>query len=162
MKFIADVMLGRLAKYLRMLGYDTIYFNQKDEDELLRIAQEQGRTLLTRRTRLKGRKGIKDLLFITENNSRKQLEEVLFCYHLSPIPDSLFTRCLVCNEKLIHMPKKEAEGRVPEYIFNSHDSFSLCHTCNRIYWPGSHYKRMLQEIESSTFNDHISAMANNF
>jgi hypothetical protein len=151
MRFIADAMLGKLAKYLRILGYDTIYFNQEDEDELIRIAQEQGRILLTRRTRLKEREDIKNLLFIHEDNPRKQLKEVLNCYHLSPTVNSLFTRCMVCNEKLTSLHKEDAEGKVPEYILNSYESFSLCQHCNRIYWPGSHYASMLQEVERLTF-----------
>jgi hypothetical protein len=146
MKFIADAMLGKLSKYLRILGYDTIYFNRKDEDELIRIAQEHGRVLLTRRTKLKGREGIKDLLFITEDNPREQLKEVLIYYQLSPFTDSFCTRCLICNERLIDIPREETGGKIPEYILNSYDSFSLCPHCHRIYWPGSHHERMLREI----------------
>jgi hypothetical protein len=146
MKFIADVMLGKLARYLRILGYDTIYFNQKDEGDLIKIAQEQGRTLLTRRARSKERKDIENLLFITEDNPREQLKEVLMYFHLSPFTHSLFTRCLICNERLKDMPREKVEGKVTEYILNSHDTFFLCPNCKRIYWPGSHHERMLREI----------------
>lgn len=152
MKFIADVMLGKLARYLRILGYDTLYSSQMDEEELIRNAIGQKRMLLTRRTKIKRREDIKDILFITQDNPKKQLREVYERLHIMPVAGSLFTRCLSCNEILVDMSKEKAEGKVPEHILNAHDSFSFCPHCNRLYWPGTHHERMLQQTKNQARN----------
>ena len=152
MEFIADVMLGKLAKYLRILGYDTLYLSQMDEEELISKAIQQKRMLLTRRTKIKRRGDIKDILFITQDNPKKQLREVCERLHIMLVAGSLFTRCLSCNEILVDLSKEKAEGKVPEHIFNAHDAFSFCPHCNRLYWPGTHREHMLQQNKNQARN----------
>ena len=146
MKFIVDVMLGRLAKLLRMLGHDTVYFSQGDELKLLKIAREQKRVLLTRRSALRVNKGSQELLFVTDDNSWNQLRQVIHELKLTPSDRSIFTVCLVCNERLIAIAKEVAAEVVPEYILNTYDSFYMCPNCKRIYWPGTHHNRMLRNM----------------
>jgi hypothetical protein len=154
MMFIADRTLGKLVKYLRMLGYDTICYKQKNNDELIRVAEEQGRLLLTRKVRLKAKTPGKCIFHITQDNPKKQLDEVLNYYHLSPNTDSFFARCLICNEELTAIPKEDAEGKVPEYILKSYITFFLCPVCKRIFWPGSHYERMMKGFIHSNCQRH--------
>lgn len=146
MKFIADVMLGKLAKWLRILGYDTLYYHKVDEDQLLRDIQD-GRILLTRNNRWRKLVPSHQLFLIWENDPRKQIKEVIKNFNLCPDKDSILERCIVCNQILNNLPRTAVEGKVPEYIHNTSKSFLSCPSCNRIYWRGSHRDRMLKEIE---------------
>ncbi|HIC91000.1 MAG TPA: hypothetical protein EYP21_02850 [Syntrophaceae bacterium] len=146
MKFIADVMLGKLAKWLRILGYDTLYYHKVDENRLLRDIQD-GRILLTRNNRWRNLIPSHQLLFIRKNNPREQIREVIKNLNLCPDKDSILERCIVCNQILNSLPKTAVEGKVPEYIYDTSNKFLCCPRCNRIYWQGSHRDRMLKEID---------------
>jgi uncharacterized protein with PIN domain len=145
MKFAADRMLGKLAKWLRLLGYDTTYSNDLSEDEYLAQVNE-GRMLLTRNTRLK-RKVTKDkLVFIRDNDPKVQLQELISGLRLRPEPKRFFTRCTLCNEVLDPTEGADVYGRVPDYIWTAHDRFSRCDRCGKLYWEGSHLERNRKEI----------------
>jgi uncharacterized protein with PIN domain len=145
MKFAADRMLGKLAKWLRFLGYDTTYSNDLSEDEYLAQVNE-GRILLTRNTRLK-RKVPKDkLVFIRDNDPKVQLQEIISGLRLQPEPKRFFTRCTLCNEVLDPTEGADVYGRVPDYIWTAHDRFSRCDRCGKLYWEGSHLERNRKEI----------------
>jgi uncharacterized protein with PIN domain len=145
MRFAADRMLGKLARWLRFLGYDTTYSRDVSDDEFLAQANE-GRILLTRNTRFK-RKAPKDsLIFITDDDPKVQLQEVMAMLHLRPEPKRLFTRCTICNEVLQPAEGADVYGRVPEYVWMAHDRFSRCHRCGKVYWEGSHLERSRKEI----------------
>jgi uncharacterized protein with PIN domain len=145
MKFAADRMLGKLAKWLRFLGYDTTYSNDLSEDEFLAQVNE-GRTLLTRNTRFK-RKVAKDkLVFIRDNDPKVQLQELISGLRLRPEPKRFFTRCTLCNEVLDPTEGAGVYGRVPDYIWTAHDRFSRCNRCGKLYWEGSHLERNRKEI----------------
>jgi len=145
MKFAADRMLGKLAKWLRFLGYDTTYSNDLSEDEYLAQVNE-GRILLTRNTRLK-RKVPKDkLVFIRDNDPKVQLQELISGLRLRPEPKRFFTRCTLCNEVLDPTEGADVYGRVPDYIWTAHDRFSRCDRCGKLYWEGSHLERNRKEI----------------
>ncbi len=146
MKFIADVMLGKLAKWLRIFGYDTLYYHKVDEDQLLRDIQD-GRILLTRNNRWRKLVPSHQLFLIWKNDPRKQSKEVIKNFNLCPDKDSILERCIVCNQILNNLPRTAVEGKVPEYIHNTSKNFLSCPSCNRIYWRGSHRDRMLKEIE---------------
>jgi len=141
-KFIADGTLGRLAKYLRIFGYDTICYIQKDIQGLILVAREQGRRALIRKIYLRENVPLESILPITQDNPIKQLEEVINHYNLSFNSDFIFTRCVVCNEKLTAIQKEDVEGKVPEYVLNSHATFFICPVCKRLFWPGSHLYKM--------------------
>jgi uncharacterized protein with PIN domain len=139
-------MLGKLAKWLRLLGFDTLYSNHVSDEEFLTLAEE-GRVLLTRNTTL-----IKDIepskgLLVQDNDPKIQLKQVLDLLGLEPDPEKFFTRCTLCNGVLEGVDPMDVSGRVPEYVWTAHDKFSECRNCGRIYWPGSHLKGSEREIQ---------------
>jgi uncharacterized protein with PIN domain len=143
MKFIADAMLGRLAKWLRILGYDTAYSPHRDDNQLVRLARAEGRLLLTRDRELARRRGLQCLL-IESDHLEEQLGQVLA--ELALTGEHSFSRCPVCNTPLQKVEKPKLEGRVPPHIFRTHQDFSLCPNCDKIYWPGTHWARMQEKL----------------
>ena len=137
-------MLGRLAKWLRILGYDVIYGEHLSGRGLIRAARANGRLILTRDRSLR-RKQPPPFLFIESNDYVEQLRQVLRVYDLSP-GDRLFTRCLICNSQLQPRSKQAVEKLVPPYVFASQERFSWCGCCQKIYWPATHYQRMLDAL----------------
>lgn len=140
-KFVLDVHLGRLASYLRMLGFDAVYSNRADDGELVWISSKEKRILLTRDRGLLKHSAVTHGYWLRETNSRRQVEEVLRRFDLvrSLRP---FTRCMVCNQSLRPKEKSEAEGRVPRGTLEWCNEFKECRGCGRVYWKGSHYRRM--------------------
>jgi uncharacterized protein with PIN domain len=141
MKFIADVMLGRLAKWLRILGYDTIYDSKFTDDELFFKAHQEKRVLLTRDSDLAQRMNPKYCFFMAEQAVREQVKQVIAQYHLNT-EQYLFTRCTLCNEAIYPIAKELVGGRVPQFVYNSIDEFYYCEKCDKIYWAGSHIKQV--------------------
>jgi hypothetical protein len=141
MRFIADSMLGRLAKWLRILGYDTVYFPRIEDRLLLKIAREEDRILLTRDTRLVKVRGLKRFLLLKDNDTFKQLKKVITTLRLNPCVDACISpliRCPLCNTPLNRASKEKARGRVPNYVYNTVEDFKHCPGCNRFYWKGTH------------------------
>jgi uncharacterized protein with PIN domain len=147
MKFLADRTVGKLVKLLRVLGYDVEYKPSANGPELARTAALGGRTFLTRNQRLRVEIGNLPVVWVQANDTREQLKEVLTQLDLKPDSDRFFSRCLLCNEELLAIPKEGAEGKVPDFIYRSYDSFHVCSRCKRIYWPGTHLQRMKKELE---------------
>jgi uncharacterized protein with PIN domain len=142
--FLADGMLGTLAKWLRIMGYDTVYDTRLDDNALVRLARAEGRILLTRDTDLLQRKGTR-CLFIASEVLEEQLLQVLQTFGLHV--DRPFSRCPVCNSPLEDVAKYEAWGQVPPFVFQTQERFSLCPECNRFYWRGTHWQKMLARVE---------------
>jgi uncharacterized protein with PIN domain len=147
MKFLADRMLGKLAKMLRMLGYDTIYYRGEDSQQMIQLARQEGRTILTRNTKLKPKRLEDRIIIVMEDNPSLQLGELVQKGHISFNKEKLFSRCLLCNDLLDEMPREEVEGKVPEFIFHQQKAFFRCPQCQRIYWPGSHQENMQNKLE---------------
>ena len=144
-KFIADAMLGRLARWLRFLGFDTLYYSGISDSRLIRIAKEQDRFILTRDTRLIRIKGLKDYLLIKANDSFHQLLEVIDALKLKHF--DLLSRCVKCNGRLSRIfDKGEIKDSVPEYVFLHCNIFLKCTDCGRIYWEGSHPKKFREKL----------------
>jgi len=141
MKFIADEMLGQLAKWLRIFGYDTAYFRHVRDSDLLRLAVVEKRVLLTRDTLLIRRRGIKNFLFISCDQPFEQIKQVVRELKI-PYPAEPFSRCIICNDVLEPYTKEEACRAVPEYVCKTQDVFGKCPKCHKIYWKGTHYARM--------------------
>jgi len=145
-RFIADVMLGSLARWLRILGFDTIYFRAIADNELIKIARQQDRTLLTRDTGIALRKQLPQLILIHSNNTSEQLKEVLSSQNLfsdSPVhrfPGSDVARCPVCNGELAATERKAVADHIPEYVFLNATSFFTCREWGKVYWCGSYEK----------------------
>jgi uncharacterized protein with PIN domain len=144
--FVADCHLGKLAKYLRMMGFDTLYFPSIDDDDLVSLATEEERIILSRDRELCARKKAPCLLLQPEDTV-EQLKTVVAAYGLKTL-NSPFSRCLVCNAPLQSIDKKEVSGRVPSKIEKFFSDFAICPECKKIYWHGDHYKRMKRLIET--------------
>jgi len=146
-KFLVDFMLGKLARELRILGFDTRYINLQTDDLrnpmiLLKLAQSENRIILTRNTKLKNYSGV---VFINSEYINEQIAQVIKSFKLK-IDIKPFSRCLVCNEILISVKKEEIKGKVPFYIFQTKDEFSCCPKCQKIYWAGTHQKNMRERV----------------
>jgi len=145
LRFAADVMLGRLAKWLRVLGQDVIYGRHLSGAGLIRVARQENRMILTRDRRLRSQP--QQSLFIQSDNFREQLHQVVSTFHLIR-NNHLFKRCLICNSSLQPRPKASVKGAVPEYVFASQEEFFWCADCRRIYWPATHHQKMLAELKN--------------
>lgn len=144
-RFIADVMLGRLARWLRLLGFDALYYSNISDNRLLKVAREQGRLILTRDTRLIKIKGVKDYFLIRSNDSFEQLIEVIKALNLRHF--RLLSRCAVCNGLLSRISDKtEVKDSVPEFVFLNFHTFLKCSECGRIYWEGTHPKMFREKL----------------
>ncbi len=144
MKFLADNMLGRLATWLRLLGYDTVNLPMADDAGLARVARAEGRVLLTRDVELTRRRGIRSLL-IGSDKVEEQLRQVFRESNLTV--QNAFSRCARCNIPLDQADKATVHGDVPPYVFQSQERFLRCPQCKRVYWRGTHWARMLARIE---------------
>ena len=147
MIFIVDKTLGKLVKWLRILGYDTVYWRSDDLRGLLRRAQEEGRALITKDTKLFQGKGSLKALLIREDNPFLQLQEVVHLFELPVTEDMLFSRCLTCNTPLEDVAPEEVKGVVPDYIYHTLQEFSRCPFCRKVYWAGTHYGHMARVVE---------------
>ena len=146
MKFVADSMLGKLAKWLRMLGYDTYYQPGNYGPEDIDLLVKQGRILLSRR-RITAKK-YTDALLVCSHHVGEQLVEVKEGLLLSPDSRDWFTRCMLCNSRLKSVQEDDARENVPEYVFyHNMKEIRVCPSCGRYYWPGSHRTRMVRQLE---------------
>jgi uncharacterized protein with PIN domain len=139
LRLLVDGMLGRLAKWLRLLGYDTAYDNDATDPELARRARAEGRVLLTRDHELSARRGLRTLLI------RSEILEGQVCEvrdALGPPPDPPLSRCAVCNSALEPVSPADVADRVPPYVLRTQTEFHRCPGCGRVYWPGTHLQEM--------------------
>ena len=148
MKFIVDRMLGKLAKQLRMLGYDALYYRGEDVYPLIRLGRQEGRVILTRNTKLIPRRPEDVILRIAENQPLLQLKELIQKANIEIDEGKVFSRCLLCNALLDPISRMEVEGRVPDFIFYQRNKFFICPQCQRIYWQGSHQENMQRRMEA--------------
>jgi uncharacterized protein with PIN domain len=144
-KFAADRMLGKLAKWLRVMGQDVIYGPHLTGYGLIRAARQDNRLILTRDGRLK-QKQPPDFIFIESDRYREQLRQVIKTCGLEPLAQA-FTRCLVCNAALEPRTKDALKDQVPPYVFATQERFFACPRCARLYWPATHHEKMLAELE---------------
>lgn len=143
--FVVDTMLGRLARWLRAMGYDTLYFGSAEDRRLLQLAHSEGRILLTRDGKLARLAGAQGCL-IQADQVDDQIVEIVEKLSLAPENADWLSRCLECNTLLEAREKQALRGLVPEYIFATQTEFMGCTGCGKIYWPGSHADRMLARL----------------
>jgi uncharacterized protein with PIN domain len=146
MKFIADVHLGKLAKLLRMLGFDTLYNNSLTNSELKSVALEQGRMLLSRNASINNYKTQLQSFYISYEHPELQLQQVMQHFNLTKQIHP-FTRCIICNGILQPIAKEDILLQLPQNTIQYFNEFWQCNNCKRIYWKGSHYEHMSQLIE---------------
>jgi len=147
-KFLADNMLGKLAKWLRILGYDTTYPITDENLVLILTARQENRILLTRDTNLIKRRNICDYLFIKNDQWEEQLLEVIKGLELKiDFNSKIFYRCSICNKPTKNINKKEVQNYVPPYVFLTQNKFVYCPSCQKYYWKGTHWQRMTEKIK---------------
>ncbi|HYR12237.1 MAG TPA: Mut7-C RNAse domain-containing protein [Longimicrobium sp.] len=144
-RFLADAMLGRLARWLRTLGFDTFYDPAVHDPGLVALAAAEGRVLLTRDRHLVEHLRPERALLIAEDTPLDQLREVVAACGLAP-PAALFTRCPVCNTGLRPATQDEAATLVPEASRGLPGAVTRCPGCGRVYWEGSHTRRMREAL----------------
>jgi len=144
MKFLADNMLGRLAIWLRLLGYDTAYHHDATDAQLARIARAENRVLLTRDVELTRRRGVRAILIKSEQ-AEEQLRQVFHALNLTA--REAFSRCAECNTVLEEVSKESVRGQVPPYVFHTQERYRRCPRCARIYWRGTHWARMVGQMQ---------------
>lgn len=148
-KFIADQNVGKLGRWLRLLGYDTLIFKGEDDGALIKSALSEGRLLLTRDTQIGRRKvvssGSLKLLLIEQDEPTEQVIAVI--EKLGLTGQDTFSRCLECNAQLEPRLKEEMKERVPPYVFKTQESYMECPACHRIYWKGTHWQSMQNKLE---------------
>jgi uncharacterized protein with PIN domain len=150
-RFVIDSMLGKLARWLRILGYDT-HYQRVFEAELIEKLLKADYHLLTRHRDTADQ--YMNALLIRSDNVGEQLVELKERLHLAPDRSNWFSRCLICNVVLKKTQKEEARENVPEYVFYQNMAgIRQCPTCGRYYWPGSHRRRMLMQLEDWGFSE---------
>ena len=150
MKFIADSNVGRLARWLRIAGFDTMFINDLDDNRLVRIALSEGRVLLTKDTQILKRRvattGRLKVLLIEGEEVKGQLLQVVKTFNLANEVKP-FMLCLECNKPLVSKKKEDVEGQVPPYVFRTQTQYMQCPECQRVYWRGTHWELMSRELE---------------
>jgi len=144
-RLLADSMLGRLAKWLRLLGYDTAYDNRADDHELAHRARLEKRVLLTRDRELSARKGLRTLLIESET-LEEQVQQVI--EQLGPPAADPLSRCSVCNTPLELAEPEQVADRVPPYVLKTQRKLRICPGCGRVYWPGTHRDHMIERLRA--------------
>jgi uncharacterized protein with PIN domain len=145
-RFLCDHMLGSLARWLRFLGYDTLYPEAMDDTAVLRVAREDGRILLTRDKELASRAGPSGRLVRSEVLD-EQLADIRDAFGLDLSGEGLLSRCSLCNAVLAEIDRSGAEkAGLPAAIAKRHGRFWHCPGCCKLYWPGSHYERIMDKI----------------
>ena len=145
MKFVVDCMLGKLGKWLRILGFDALYMSKAEDRDLLLLARREKRTLLTKDHGLLLSAAGLPRLFVESDAWPEQLNQVLDAFHLRDKAKP-HSRCLGCNVGLKRIPKRSAKNLVTPFVLERASSFAVCPACGRIFWPGTHYRDMDRTI----------------
>lgn len=145
-KFVADVHLGRLARYLRMMGLDVLYENNFNDDEIVQLSLKERRAILTKDRGILKRNEVTHGYWVRSTKAEAQAKEILERFQLqSEIKE--FSRCIECNELLLQIEKEKIDQQLPPKVVKSQNEFYKCPSCKKIYWKGSHYQRMLTFIQ---------------
>ena len=162
-KFIADNNVGKLARWLRMMGYDTLLFRQKDDAQMIKTALSENRVVLTKDTQFMKRRLVTNgklrTIHIKQDDPKLQVQEVVktlnLNYHFKP-----FSLCLECNQALIARDKEEVQNLVPSRVLEAQTQYTQCPACHRIYWQGTHWQAMvkkLQDLQGGDGKTHTSS-----
>jgi uncharacterized protein len=145
-KFVLDVHLGKLTKFLRLLGFDSLYRNDYSDPEIIEISLNEKRIILTRDLGILKNEKVAHGYWLRSQDSKEQLQEVLKKFDLySKI--NPFSRCIICNGKLKEISKTQVINKLEPRTMQFYDEFFQCITCKRIYWEGSHFFKLKNFIE---------------
>jgi uncharacterized protein with PIN domain len=154
MKFLTDSNLGKLAKWLRILGYDTTLYSGNADRNFLRKAQREGRVVLTRKKDMTARQFSGKLIIVGSDHVQEQILEVMEKLSISADVGQLFSICVRCNEALVAVDKKDVAGMVPAFVYDTHSAFRICPSCKGIYWPGTHIDNALNHLKKHIQRHH--------
>ena len=144
--FAAEKTLGKLAKWLRLLGFDTVFETGIFRDNFVEDLEPE-RILLTRTNWIRRYYSDHNPIFVESNDPWCQLKQVIRELGIKQNDTRPFSRCLLCNDEIIAIEKELIFGKIPDYIWETNSVFQTCPACNRIYWPGSHTQRSMERIE---------------
>lgn len=149
LKFIVDHNVAKLARWLRMMGYDATIFDQVDDWQMIRTALAESRIVITKDTGVMKRRVITSgklrALLINSDDPEEQIRQVIDTFHLDR--SKSLSLCLECNVPLTAVSREEIKNRVPPYVFQTKTRFVECPACHRVYWQGTHWKAMTQTLE---------------
>jgi uncharacterized protein with PIN domain len=152
LRFIVDENVGKLARWLRMLGYDSVFFNGEDDSQMVRQAMAESRILLTRDTGIMKRRvvnsGRLEAVLLRSEKPAQQIQQLASALDIKT-QSHPFTVCLECNQQLINRRPTEVKDRVPPYVYKTQTQYMECPLCHRIYWRGTHWKAMLNKLEKT-------------
>jgi len=152
-KFFADNNVGKLAKWLRMMGYDARFFNGSDDSHMIAIALAEDRVILTRDTQIMRRRvvtsGQLKAILIQTDEPERQMRQVIDSRNLD-CQFRPFTICLECNQPLVPRTREQVKDMVPPYVFQTQVQYVECPTCHRIYWRGTHWQAMTGKLSKFT------------
>ncbi len=148
--FIVDSNAGKLARWLRMMGYDTLFFKDIEDGRMVDMAMKEGRVVVTRDTQIAKRRvaanGNLRVILSRDDDPKLQLLQVMKELNLD-CRERQFTRCLECNRRLVPRSKEEVKDIVPPYVFLTQTQYMQCPSCSRVYWQGTHWQRMKRSLE---------------
>ncbi len=146
-KFFADSMLGKLARWLRLLGFDTLYYPSIPDEELVKVAKKEGRVVLTKDSQLANTNKYDKLLYVASSDPDQQIKMVLKKFNLNPWK-GLFSRCVYCNELVQKVTDiSKFKDKIPSHTYHTTSSFYYCPACGRVYWEGSHHEKIRRKIK---------------
>jgi uncharacterized protein len=148
LSFVADSTLGRLAKNLRLAGFDTLFDKGVPDSRNLAHLAAGHRIVLTRSTHVKAAFDPQQIIFINDDRASEQMRQVLALLGLKREDLRPLSRCARCNRLLDCLPKEQARGQVPDYVWQQHDVFRQCINCRKVYWQGSHAERWKKHMHT--------------
>ena len=149
MKFLCDQMLGTLAKWLRIYGFDTFFVNSEmDDAKLMEITKKENRILITRDRNLiqSARRENLKTIEIKTTDINEQISTVLDDIKIDKT--KVLSRCILCNTEVEEIKKEDIKAKVPKRVFDNNEKFWFCKKCNKIYWKGTHYEKMFEKINN--------------
>lgn len=146
MKFIITKELGRLCKWLRIMGYDTSYFSEAEKRELIIKSLREERIILTRDSKMSVYSGIR-MVHIKSDFVEDQVKQVVAELGIKPDREKFFTICVICNMPLNKVKKEEIKDKVPPYVYKTQSDFMKCDICDRIYWQGTHWTNVGEFVD---------------
>lgn len=154
-RFIVDNNVGRLVKWLRIMGYNTLFFNGSNDSHMIATALVEGRVILTRDTQIMKRRvvtsGQLKAILIKSDEPELQMHQVIDSLNLD-CQFKPFTICLECNQPLVERTREEVKDLVPPYVFQTQSQYMECPACCRIYWRGTHWQAMTKKLKKSMNN----------
>lgn len=152
-KFVLDSHLGKLARYLRLLGFDTIYNNDFEDQEIIKISLNDNRIILTRDKGILKNNAVTHGYYIRSQKPKEQINEVIRRFNLESLIKP-FTVCSLCNGEIVSVTKDLVKAQLKSLTKKHYNKFFMCSRCKKIYWEGSHYDRIKNFINNLNFNAH--------